>query len=366
MRKLQRIVALGLALALSLGAPAAFGASVEGERIEIRAHPGWLPHDSVHRIHAVTTRIERLSSRKPLVPEHPIKRPVRSSNRKPLSSGVFKAKVARELREMRDANKSFRVVRVEAENPEKSSVAHEQLTLTPPFERPKGRVSIDPSVEQIFEASLWAGLRTDYIAEKLNVSAERRLNPRRDPSGQPSELEAYLRDELDVKNHEEVADSFDQNNPVRVGPLPLDEDITLWRLFTEGSSRPDGNYYFCCREHIDGEKWIDARGLATPPANIKSDLAEVTIPKGTIVVIGPIADQPAFGALGGNVQVFVPHVERFAYQHYKLKDSGQSATDIVVKATTACSDSVASPQGSGIVGVPEQSPTTTPASDAAS
>jgi hypothetical protein len=142
-----------------------------------------------------------------------------------------------------------------------------------------------------------------------------------------------LKASLNVPDFEQVADSFDHY----VAPVvakTLEQKTTLLRLYG-GASMPSGRYFFCCRwsEKGFGGRWSDASGLATPPGNVKSDLALVTLPAGTTVFVGIVADNftNALGvkAKGGNTQIFVPKVEVSAVRLYRLAD-GSMPQDIVI------------------------------------
>jgi hypothetical protein len=141
-------------------------------------------------------------------------------------------------------------------------------------------------------------------------------------------LDAYLKNTMNVEDHEQVAKSFDSK--FRVEVKTLQEPTTLWRIYGGGSG-PVGRYYFCCllAGVADGPYlWIDGSGLATPPGNLRQHLAGVTVPAGTVMLVGTVADNFAgkFGhmAKGGNTQIFIPRVHGFPFDEYrKLAESSR-------------------------------------------
>jgi hypothetical protein len=138
---------------------------------------------------------------------------------------------------------------------------------------------------------------------------------------EPDRLDTYLKNTMNVTDHEQVAKSFDSNLTIEV--KTLQEPTTLWRIYGGGSG-PVGRYYFCCllpNVADDAQLWIDGSGLATPRENLRQHLAGVTVPAGTTVLVGTVADNFAdkFGHLekGGNTQIFIPHVHGFPFDDYR-------------------------------------------------
>jgi hypothetical protein len=80
--------------------------------------------------------------------------------------------------------------------------------------------------------------------------------------------------------------------------------------------------------------WADASGLATPPDNFLQHLAVATIPAGTTVFIGTVADNFPDGsgrfAKGGNTQIFIPHVVSFPFREYRFAAEGREVSDITI------------------------------------
>jgi hypothetical protein len=151
-----------------------------------------------------------------------------------------------------------------------------------------------------------------------------------------SQLRERLKGELKVADFEDVTASFDHLTAPVVAKT-LEEDTTMLRVYG-GTSKAIGRYLFCCRwsaEKAFGEatSWSDASGLATPPGNQKRRLALVTLPAGTTVFVGVVADNfaNALGvkAKGGNTQIFVPNVNPASVQKFRLAD-GRLPTDIVI------------------------------------
>ena len=154
------------------------------------------------------------------------------------------------------------------------------------------------------------------------------LGPGRSTIIGQDQLQPYLMNTMRVPDHEPVAKSFDPK--FRVEVKTLDQPMTLWRIYG-GGSKPVGRYYFCCvmpGVSDDAQLWVDASGLATPPENLRRQLAGVTVPAGTTVLVGTVSDNFAdqLGHLekGGNAQIFIPHVEGFPFDEYrKMAESKQ-------------------------------------------
>ena len=127
-----------------------------------------------------------------------------------------------------------------------------------------------------------------------------------------------------MPDFEHVVDCFDHHRAPGVAKT-LEEKTTLLRLYG-GESMPMGRYFFCCRwaGNVFGGVWSDAIWLAMPRGNLKSGLALVTLPAGTTVFIGIVADNfPNFlrvKAKGGNTQIFVPNVEASELQVFRAID----------------------------------------------
>jgi hypothetical protein len=335
MGRVGRFVAL-VALALATLAPTTAGGAPPFAHVEVRPPEliGRLPESYAHRIPQAAVRLDSVVRVQTIHVHQPhilIRPPSLKSHLSARGADLSRAQIDAATEDFMRALRrhELRVETAKIESDAQHPKAGGRLTISPAA---AGAEPASPGAKWLLSASLWTGLRTDHVAESLHVSEEAQLNPRSAAPGELSPLAKHLRDKLKVGDYAAVADSFGPNYPVRAGVLR--RPTTLWRLFStaEGSqSHALGRFFFCCAEPSAGERWIDARGLATPPENIKHDLAEVTLPAGTEVLIGPIADQQAFDAAGGNVQIFVPHVESFPYDHYKVAASGRSPTDIVVK-----------------------------------
>lgn len=61
-----------------------------------------------------------------------------------------------------------------------------------------------------------------------------------------------------------------------------------------------------------------------------------TIPAGTTVIIGTVADnfvdQLGRPKLGGNTQIFVPHIRTFPFQEYRLAGEKSAVTEILLQS----------------------------------
>jgi hypothetical protein len=160
-------------------------------------------------------------------------------------------------------------------------------------------------------------MRRDKILKTLSVRSVIELDPR-----EPNAVEDNLKN-LGVGDYQQVAESFDPCAVIKI--VELLEDCEVLRLFGEDAdgkgARAVGRYSFCClSKSADGVpkgsggfRWADARGLATPPENIRSHLALIKLPAGTKVVTGVVADNfmDNFGKYepGGNTQIFIPHID---------------------------------------------------------
>ena len=172
---------------------------------------------------------------------------------------------------------------------------------------------------------LFARTSQDFVDSLSSVirrlSILDQLGPGRSSPVEQSQLSTYLRDTMKVTDYEQVAKSFDPR--LRVEARTIQEPKTLWRIYGGGSG-PVGRYYFCCLlEGVsdDAQYWVDASGLATPRENLRQHLAGVTVPAGTTVLVGTVADNFAdqFGRLekGGNTQIFIPQVQGFPFDEYR-------------------------------------------------
>jgi hypothetical protein len=78
--------------------------------------------------------------------------------------------------------------------------------------------------------------------------------------------------------------------------------------------------------------------LRLHPAIWATLLAVTEVPAGTTVIIGTVADnfadQLGRPKIGGNIQVFVPHVD-FPYQEFRLASSSGTGPQIVVQSDDA-------------------------------
>jgi hypothetical protein len=144
---------------------------------------------------------------------------------------------------------------------------------------------------------------------------------------------------LGVADATDVSASFEWRHPAEAYVLTLAEPTVLWRL-SGGSSASLGRYFVCCDWRFDlsaasfrsVQRWFDASGLALPPGNRAEHLIAATLPAGTRIVVGEVADNFAdeLGepVRGGNTQIFVP--ERVAGLHVELftrSEPGESGTD---------------------------------------
>ena len=154
---------------------------------------------------------------------------------------------------------------------------------------------------------------------------ERRIRDR-------DELLRFL-EEQGVTDAVDVAGSFQADAEISV--IHQERPVTLLRVFG-GDSQPIGRYYFCCLNDGTGplSRWTDAGGLALPPNNLLTDLALVQIPAGTTQLAGIVADNfPSISGtpkIGGNVQVFLPKVNSFPFERYRLLPDSRQASRIRV------------------------------------
>ena len=105
---------------------------------------------------------------------------------------------------------------------------------------------------------------------------------------------------------------------------------------------------FCCdprayRSVQSGEwtaRWTDASDLALPPANRAEHLIAATLPAGTEIVVGVVADNFAkelgTPVRGGNTQIFVPEpvpglqVEHLVLPSQLTDSGGPTPTEVAV------------------------------------
>jgi hypothetical protein len=183
--------------------------------------------------------------------------------------------------------------------------------------RRKPRLELPPG--QFAQTSMDFVDSLSSVIRRLSILDQ--LGPGRSSPIEQGQLPAYLRDRMKVTDYEQVAKSFDPK--LRVDAKTFQEPMTLWRIYG-GESRPVGRYFFCCvREGAseDARLWVDASALATPPGNLRGHLAGVTVPAGTTVLVGTVADNFAdqFGRQekGGNTQIFIPNVQGFPFDEYR-------------------------------------------------
>ena len=204
----------------------------------------------------------------------------------------------------------------------------------------KGEVN---KINSLLGRKVLSMMRQEKVLEEMGGKEVTLLDGLRRDNQAESDLEAYLK-KVGVIDYAEVANSFDWNIQARAFPLP--EEVTLLRIFG-GKSKPIGRYLFCCLEAPENapesiqrlrgpySQWTDARGLALPPGNLLKDLAVVTLPAGTEVITGTVANNFEVAAgkykLGGNTQVFVPAVKNSHFDHYRRAGKGSQPLDILVR-----------------------------------
>jgi hypothetical protein len=181
-----------------------------------------------------------------------------------------------------------------------------------------------------FVASVSSIMRRRSILEKVGPVVEKTLDH--------TQLRDYLQGTGDVTDYIAVADSFDP--AFRTEMVTFTQPTTLLRLYG-GESKAIGRYFFCClwspvpAGHGFKLQWSDASGLATPPGNLRSDLAAVTIPAGTTAIIGIVADNFAdqFGHVerGGNTQIYIPVIKTFPFHRYLVAKDASSPWEIMVQ-----------------------------------
>jgi hypothetical protein len=153
--------------------------------------------------------------------------------------------------------------------------------------------------------------RRDRLLDGIpkQTDSVRKLEPRRRGSEVESEFEGVLRT-LGVDDYWTVATSFDSRALIK--DFVLSEDVVLLRLFGQGS-KAVGRFYFCClisAGPFQSAKWADATGLALPPQNSTEQFGVVTLPAGTRIFTGVVADnfmsELGVKKRGGGTQFFVP------------------------------------------------------------
>jgi hypothetical protein len=132
-----------------------------------------------------------------------------------------------------------------------------------------------------------------------------------------------------VEDAAALSASFDHNATVR--EYVTTKEVQLLRLYggdpQGGGSTMEGRWFFCCLDRPD------AKGTALPIANDMSRMATVTVPVGTRMVVGVVANQTTHGMRekGGNTQFFFPTglpVSADAYLEYeRAKASAPHAPD---------------------------------------
>jgi hypothetical protein len=229
---------------------------------------------------------------------------------------------------------------------------HQQLfTLEPAPSsglRPTGRLGAKEAqerrrVDAVLQRMLNGAMRRDRILEEIGATEVSSLEGRRLDGRTQSELEAYL-EKSGVPDYKEMASSFDANTKVKVSTLT--RQVSLLRIFG-GTSKATGRYLFCCLESATNAPpwvralggrfagWTDASGLALPIGNLSLDLAVITLPIGTRILTGTVADNfpdaKGQSRLGGNTQI-VLYEGKVDFPHRRLRLKGQEAeaSDIMV------------------------------------
>jgi hypothetical protein len=158
------------------------------------------------------------------------------------------------------------------------------------------------SLAQLFVDRVTAGLRLNTVLEEIGRP--------RDADEQELSVEE-MRDQLralDVLDSEAVLASFNFHFAF-VRFQRLAKPTTLLRLI--GGTTPNvGRFFTCCAVEDGASRWLDASDLALPPGNQADMLVAVTVPAGTTIFAGVIADNFASTlggpVRGGNTQIFIP------------------------------------------------------------
>jgi hypothetical protein len=112
---------------------------------------------------------------------------------------------------------------------------------------------------------------------------------------------------------EQIAKGFDPLTQARV--VQTTRRVKLLRLFGHGAVQK-GRWFICC---VDYDR--DISQTALPLDNSMQQLAAVTVPTGTEMLLGTVADQvdPGFRPTGGNAQIFIPQltVPEAAWTEYR-------------------------------------------------
>jgi hypothetical protein len=191
---------------------------------------------------------------------------------------------------------------------------------------PKPQFQLETSLAVIDAVS--SVMRRHSVLEEIGPTASRLIDP--------AQLQDYLKETVNVPDYQEVADSFDP--ALAIEAVTFEKPTTLLRIYG-GTSNAVGRYYFCCLWTADtasgARRWSDVTGLATPPGNLLTHLAAVTIPAGTTAIVGTVADnfrdRLGHALRGGNTQIFIPHVRDFPFQEYRLA-GGRSVSGIALES----------------------------------
>jgi hypothetical protein len=172
-------------------------------------------------------------------------------------------------------------------------------------------------------------IRLDTVLHEIVGQDAERLSTRSEPLT-ASALNAQLQ-LLGLPDAEAVTASFDWRGPEGTHEIRLEKPTVLMRL-SGGDSSAVGRYFFCCDPRVDSSmrsrawtvRWTDATGLALPPANRAEHLIAATLPAGTRIVVGVVADNFAkeLGrpVRGGNTQIVVPErVTGLRVEHFVLR-----------------------------------------------
>jgi hypothetical protein len=161
-----------------------------------------------------------------------------------------------------------------------------------------------------------AVIRRESILEEIRPATSEPLD--RD------QLRNCLKETTNVPDYDAVTESFHPGLPIQ--RITFSEPTKLLRLYG-GNSHATGRYYFCCLVGLTHSgslqpiRWTDASGLATPPDNLHQHFAVATIPAGTTVFVGTVADnfpdQSGLFRKGGNTQIFIPQVEGVPFEEYQ-------------------------------------------------
>jgi hypothetical protein len=212
------------------------------------------------------------------------------------------------------------------------------LTESPSSTLVKSSSSEQPDLEstRYAEARAVAELFVDRVAARLRLSTVleeigRPLGTKERDLG-PAEMRDQLRT-FDVPDVEAVIESFDFDI-ASVRFQRLAKPTTLLRLI--GGTTPTlGRFFTCCALEDGVRRWSDASDLALPPGNRADRLVAVTIPAGTTICVGVIADNFAdkFGRplRGGNTQIFIlERLRDVAIEYFERQLSPEGQHDFAV------------------------------------